>query len=513
MKTYRLKNIKWLLLLPLFIFGNCTDLSEKLYDSLSPNTFYTNEQEALSSLAGVYQRMSDVYNYGRPWRGMECGTDEFLIAARTNGGWYDGGQFHQFTTHTFDADNDLLNRAWQSIFGVIGAANAVIQSLQESPAADKLTGPIAEVQGLRAMAYFVALDFWGNVPIFTDARVDPSNLPKTDSRSDVFNFIESEMKAAAEALPSINDVDRASYYPRLTKEAMYTALATLYLNAQVYTGSGKWSETIDMCNKVISSGGYILEPDFIKSFEGDNYSSKELISSFSIDPTQTAGKNNYFRGAMHPDHQKVYDTSFAPAGGYATLIDAFNRYSDNDIRKNYLVWGPQYYLDGVTPLIDTKTNIGEQLVLIPFVDYTNAELNEGYRVLKYVPDGNWVGRDADNDIVLQRYADILLMKAEAIMRSNGSVEEAVGLVNQVRERSNAVDFTVADFKLHDILDERGREFLWEGCRRRDLIRFGDYFTGTWKFKTTVTPEWRGVYPIPTQQLIANPNLVQNPNYE
>jgi starch-binding outer membrane protein, SusD/RagB family len=506
--------IKWLLFLPLLIFGNCTNLNEELFDRLTPGTFYKNDKEALASLVGVYQKMRDVYYYNSAWRGMVIGTDEFIIPARTNGGFYDGGQYLQFVDHSFDADNELIAGAWQTIFGVIGAANYILQSFEESPNAKNLAGPIAEVRGLRAMTYYVALDFWGNVPIFTKSRIDPSSLPATNSRIEVFEFVENEMIAAAADLPSITEVDRAGYYPRLTKEAVYTALAKLYLNAQVYTGNAKWAETIDMCNKVIAkegSNGYLLEPVFITNFDENNDKSKELISSFSFDPSLNAGGNRHFRGTMHPDHKKVYNLSFAPAGGHCTLNEAFNRYEANDIRRKYIVWGPQFYLDGVTPLKDTQTNIGKQLVLIPIVDYTSSESNEGYRVMKYYP-GTFIGRDASNDIVLQRYSDILLMKAEALLRSGGSANEALDLVNRVRARSNATPFTSAEFTLHDILDERGREFLWECSRRTDMIRFGDYFTGRWQFKTTDTPEWRGIYPIPNKEIISNPNLIQNPNY-
>lgn len=108
-----------------------------------------------------------------------------------------------------------------------------------------------------------------------------------------------------------------------------------------------------------------------------------------------------------------------------------------------------------------------------------------------------------------RYADILLIKAEALYRM-GKTAEALDLVNQVRMRSSATPLT--NLTLQYIEDERGRELLWEGSRRRDMIRFGDYFTGIWKFHTTETPQSKGLYPIPEQQIIANKNLIQNPGY-
>ncbi|MBD0351882.1 MAG: RagB/SusD family nutrient uptake outer membrane protein, partial [Flavisolibacter sp.] len=107
--------------------------------------------------------------------------------------------------------------------------------------------------------------------------------------------------------------------------------------------------------------------------------------------------------------------------------------------------------------------------------------------------------------------EILLIKAEALLRSGGSASEALGLVNQVRQRSNATILNA--LTLNDILDERGRELIYEGTRRRDMIRFGTWFTGTWKYKTTVTPEYRKLLPIPVTELNANPALKQNPGYQ
>ena len=143
-------------------------------------------------------------------------------------------------------------------------------------------------------------------------------------------------------------------------------------------------------------------------------------------------------------------------------------------------------------------------------DIVAAQDNEGYKVLKYTPVGTtWSGFNADNDLVLERYSNVLLMKAEALFRT-GNAGDALKLVNQVRQRSKATP--LAALTLQDIEDERSREFIWEGCRRTDMIRFGDYFTGTWPFKTRQTETWRKFYPIPNQQLVANPNLSQNEGY-
>jgi hypothetical protein len=234
--------------------------------------------------------------------------------------------------------------------------------------------------------------------------------------------------------------------------------------------------------------------------------STELISSFSIDGTKNAGGNQFILYTQHELDQKKYNLPFIPANGYSTTQEALDRYEDRDARKGLIEYGPQTYLDG-SPLLLPN---GQQLVLVPVRDLVGAEGNEGYKVLKYTPVGaKWAGPNGDNDLVLIRYADILLMKAEAQFRKG--IPEALALVNQVRARSNAS--TLQSLTLKDIENERAREFIWEGHRRRDMIRFGTYFTGTWKFKTAQTPVWRGIYPIPAAQINANPNLKQNPNYQ
>lgn len=485
----------------------CTKLNEEKFGSLSPDNYYTSENAALSSVVGVYQLLSYNVDIGDPWRMKEFSTDEFIVPGRASGGWYDQSNV-DLTMHKEDVNNNTIARAWTYIFQEIGTANAVLESLEASPNKDNLKALIAETRALRAYGYFFAMDNWGNVPLVTVARIDPQNLPATTPRADVYNFIETEMLAAAADLPSARDVNHTAYYPRFTKESVYTALAYMYLNAEVYTGTQQWQKVVDMCNNVINSGAFSLTTNMIDNFASPTQAaSTEIISAFTKDPTQNAGNNQFILYTQNGLDQKKYNLPFGPANGYSTTQAALNRYESQDTRRNFIEYGPQYYQDGVTPL--TYTN-GQQLVLIPVQDIVSAQDNEGYKVLKYTPIGaKWSGFNADNDLVLERYSDVLLMKAEALFRL-GNAAGALPLVNQVRTRSNAT--ALSSLTLQNIEDERSREFLWEGCRRTDMIRFGDYFTGTWPFKTTQSEAFRKLYPIPYAQIVANPNLVQNPGY-
>jgi hypothetical protein len=488
------------------VISGCTKLDEEKFGSLSPDSYYQGEKEALSSVVGVYGLLSYNVDIGDPWRTKEFSTDEFIVPGRASGGWFDQNNI-DLTNHVENANNATIARSWTYIFQEIGTANAVLESLEASPNKGNLKALIAETRALRAYGYFFAMDNWGNVPLVTVARIDPKNLPGTTPRADVYKFIETEMLAATADLPSAKDVNHAAYYPRLTKESVYTALAYMYLNAGVYTGTPQWQKVVDMCDKVITSGAFSLMPNVIDNFASSTQvASTEIISAFTKDATQNAGSNQFMLYTNNGLDQLKYNLPFSPANGYSTTQAALDKYEDQDARKSMIEYGPQYYLDG-RPL---KYPNGTQLVLIPVQDIVSAQDNEGYKVLKYTPIGTkWSGFNGDNDLVLERYSNVLLMKAEALFRL-GNVTGALPLVNQVRVRSKATP--LASLILQNLEDERAREFLWEGCRRTDMIRFGDYFTGTWAFKTTQTAAFHQIYPIPNEQLTNNPNLVQNPGY-
>lgn len=492
------------------MLSGCLNLDEELYGRLSPETYYQTEEEALSSVVGVYQFLSYMSRAGGDgWRVSEYGTDEFFCPGRASGGWYDEANM-QIMAHKITPDNAALERVWeQSIFKIIGGANAVLASMESSPMRDNLKPLIAETRALRAYGYYYAMDYFGNVPLFTGAKVDANDLPKTAPRKEIFDFVVKEFAEAAADLPSITEVNRASYYPRLTKEAVYTALASVYLNAEVYAGQAHWADVVTMCDNVIKTNAYSLEDKVGDCFLATNEAnSSEVISAFAVDPSKGVDGNEFILYTQHALDQKKYNLAFAPANGYCFTDEALNRYEAGDERLELLEYGPQYYQDGVTPLCDDD---GNQLVLTTIKDMVAAQENEGYRVLKYSPVGvAWSGSRADNDYILERYSNVLLMKAEALFRQGQQPGEALELVNQVRRRSNLADWD--ELTLKKIEEERAREFIWENQRRRDMIRFGSYFTDTWFYKTTATEKWRGIYPIPAIQLNNNPNLEQNPNY-
>lgn len=491
---------------------SCTNLDEELYGRLTPDNYYQDEDQALASLAGCYEYMAYMSRGGGDsWRIGEYGTDELYCPGRSNGGWYDE-YVNQIMEHNCTPDNDRLNTCWNTyIFPGIGADNAVLASMEASPMAETtLKAPIAEARALRAYEYFYAMDYFGNVPIFTDPRPSADNMPTTNSRAEVYDFVVSEFLAAAADLPSAKDVD-ASYYPRLTKEAVYTLLASVYLNAEVYSGTAHWQDVVTMCDNVINSGAFSLAPKVGDCFLSTNEGTcPEVIIAFSVDPTKNVDGNQFILYAQHAADKEKYNLPFSPACGYCFSDEALSWYDDpNDERLNYLEYGPQVNLDG-TPLEDPD-HPGQQLVLGPLKSKTAAENNEGYRVLKYSPIGaTFSGFNADNDYIAERYSNVLLMKAEALFRLGQQPDEALRLVNQVRTRSNCQPFT--ELTLDNIEKERAREFIWENQRRKDMVRFGSFFTEKTFYADGNTDRSKAIYPIPAQQINANPNLVQNPGY-
>lgn len=512
MKT---KNIlKGLLVLGCFalLTPSCTNLDEELYGRLTPDSFFQTEEEAVSSVAGAYNYFARMFQAGGDgWRSAEYGTDELMCPGRSNGGWLDEN-VNQMMRHEVIPFNDRLNGLWNCIFPGIGLDNSLIETFEASPLKDQLKGVIAEVRALRAYQYYYAMDCFGNVPICTDARVSTTNLPTTSPRADVFNFVVEEFKLAIADLPSVKDVD-ASYYPRFTKESAQAALAFVYLNGEVYSGKAYWKEVVDLCDAIINTGAFDLEGRVGDCFRADmEGKTKEVITAISVDKSKGVDGNQFILYAQHATDQQKYGLPFAPACGYCFDDTALNRYEEGDERLELLEYGPQFYLDG-SPIMDPD-HVGQQLVLTTIKDFIAAENNEGYRVLKYTPVGaSFSGSDGNNDYIVERYSNVLLMKAEALVRQGQNLTTALDLVNQVRNRSELPSLTAGELTLAAIEKERANEFIWEGKRRPDMIRFGSYFNTTWSYKKTVTPEWRGIYPIPGQQISANPNLKQNPNYE
>ena len=505
----------------LLLLTDCT-LDEEVYSIYTPDTYYDNETQVLSSLSGIYRNFCLLSQGGQPYRVIELSADQLMIPGRSNG-WWVSETFYQLMEHTWTAD--LNYRPYGSFFSIVGQTNALIASLELSNL-DGLDNAKAELRSLRAYAYFLLMDLYGNVPIFTAAKVEAADLPKQNTRVEVFDFIVSELTDALTDLPSQNDVG-SEYYGRFTKEAAYSLLATIYLNAEIYTGTAHYDDVLTYTNLVINSGAYSLLTDYAEVFAYDNEENAEQIFSGVYTPNITGGLGQAFTIKNLPGISGgLFDLPYTPQNGYAVRQGLLDLYEDQDVRK-------KMFLGGCGPLIDPRngdTVMVENVVTdanstlyelgistsgpVPYITVAltalrDQPLNAGIRWLKWGLDPDTNGGQDNNDFAFLRYADVLLMKAEALLRSGGDIDDAIALINQVRDRSNAS--SLETLTLDDIIDERGRELCFEMTRRRDLIRFGK-FTESWEFKDDDDGSFRTLFPIPPSELSSNPNLVQNPGY-
>ncbi len=488
----------------------------------------------------------------------ECSTDEAILPAR-GGNWYDGASYERLHRHTWTPDHNWVTTAWNDATGLIGTCNQTLYILKNAPEGSAKNTSLAEVRTMRAYAYWELMDFYGGVPLDT---VYPSpGLQARASRQEVFDFVESELKSVLPFLKT--DVD-ASTYGKPTQYFAYALLAKLYLNAKVYTGTDRYDDCIAACDAIISSGKYAVQPrsSYLQMFNPDNGPStqSEFIFAIPYDPSTSSGYLFYGRYDLNRNLGMKYGYSGAtmgsnvdpvvnqtsgnglvnskPSGPRSTLSSFLNYFlaDENDIRLKQWLYGPQYWNTG-NPIMVKTTNLGynqfysgsdgSATYIYPLnidtaiqlrqnetlFDCGNDEIswNQGARNIKFFPDKSSTTRNQNNDAPVSRYSDILLMKAEAILRGGNPTlsQTALSLVNMVRDnRSTSPQWTTVN--LEELYEERCREFAWECLHRNDMIRF-DKYENIYGFKTN-TDTYRRLFPIPTAAITANPKLEQNSGY-
>lgn len=507
-------------LLVVFATQSCTDLDEEIFGNLTDKTFPTTEEQFISALGATYTSLYGWANHGSIMSLQEVSSDEMMIPQRGSD-WFDGGIWLRTHRHQYLPTEDPVNNGWNFLYGGINNCNrvtALFETLVQDGKvpAEQAAAFIGEVKVLRALFYYWLLDAYGNVPIVTSfADSDPN--PATKSRAEVFAFIESELKANVSNLTKTVD---GSTYARMTYYAGQALLAKLYLNSEVYTGKAQWDAAIAACNEVINGGKYSLSGSYFDNFDADNdKKSTENMFVIPYDRNQAQGFNLPMM-TLHYTSQETFNLTAQPWNGYCTLQEFYDSYENTDLRKgvsgnqkirgNFLA-GPQYKADGVTRTMDSSPDDpdGPPVNFTPAVNALepNAQRQAGARVGKfqYVIGGT---DNMDNDYPLLRYGDVLLMKAEALWRKSAGDAEALALVNQIRARAGVAPFGA--LTADNLLAERGREMFYEGWRRQDLIRFGKY-NDPWAFKPASVAS-KNIFPIPQNQINANPNLKQNPGY-
>jgi len=532
------------------------------------------------------------------WLAQEVTTDEAVI------GWADGSlpDYHE---HDWNENNEFITALYNRIIYQITSCNAFLRETTDGKlSARGVDGNLleniqvyrSEVRFLRALSYFHAIDLFGNFPFVTENDEVGFFFPEQIKRADLFNFVESELLDIEDTLLA----PRANEYGRADQAAAWTLLAKLYLNAEVYTKTARYSDCINFSEKVINSG-YSLEATYDNLFLADNHTTNGIIFPIAFDGlrTQSFGGTTFLihaavGGGMDP-------ADFGINGGWggnrttSALVNTFNSGIDlmasNDKIGGATTWG---IVGSATPnswngpdVILHQTNTTDVLqAFVSLVDgeikfrkdndwngtdfgddgsniavsaglykitvnintqefklekdpralfYTDGQeleiesistFTDGYAITKFKnidqngnPGSDSTGDFTDTDFPLFRLADVYLMYAEANLRGGGGSEaNAISYMNELRARANNFG-TVTSINLDFILNERARELYWEGHRRTDLIRFGQFTNGSyvWPWKGGVkegvpTPTYLNLFPIPATDLNANPNLQQNPSY-
>lgn len=476
------------------------------------------------------------------WRTQEVTADEIVIPARPNG-WVDGGVYKRLHQHKWTADDDPVYQGWFRTYSGITNTNKIIAQLETG--AIPLEGAqgaaaIAELRVLRASYYYILLDIYGNVPLTTSFDVPEGFLPEQASRQEVYDFV---VKEITESIPDLSESDGPEMYGRFNKWAAYTLLAKIYLNAEVYSGTPQWEKCIEACNAVINSGKkYRLETSQKSVFLTENQDSPEIIFAIAIDRNYTTDWNAFdiHMQTLQPANQATYDLEVTPWGGMAAIpqfIDTFDP-EDSRLTENY-IYGQQYSSTGEILNGTLGATAGKPLAYIneiPSID--QSEEIHGYRLGKFeIAKGS--STILNNDFPVFRYADVLMMKAESLLRT-GHPDDAADLVTEVRERAfrsnpekakvtgaELLEGSTYDYGLRSgdditheggddiqygrFLDELGWEFNQEGHRRQDMIRFGVFTTKSW-FAHSPGGSHAILYPIPQQALNTNTKLDQNDGY-
>lgn len=506
----------------------------EIYDSA--NSLYINAVASLYNYIGAHEEgeglqgtCRGIYDYNT------LTTDEAIIPIR-GGNWYDGGLWKNMYDHTWTAtDTDLYN-VWKYLYKVIVLSTKSLETIEKHKALlteQQRVDYSAEVRAVRAMYYYYAMDMFGRIPILQSATQKTADI-RQSNRSDVFWYVVKELQDVAPLLANEHSNLQGNYYGRVTRPVAWFLLAKLSLNAEVYTdddwtdssrpdgktimfdieGNKKnaWQTCVHYCD-LITAAGYTLEADYTKNFAVHNEGSTENIFTIPLDKILYLNEFHYLFRSRHYAHGGAYSGA-SENGTCATLhtmaVNGFGTETpDARLDMNFYtgkveVDGKYVTLDDGTPLEYKPLAVEENLTASPYLETAGA------RMKKYEVDRTAYsdGRMPDNDIVLYRYADVLLMKSEAKVRNGESGDEEM---NAVRSRVGMPSLSAT---LDNILNERLLELVWEGWRRQDMIRFGTY-CNQYDIHTPSEADKKGyttVFPIPEKARELNPNLKQNPGY-
>lgn len=515
------------------------NLDEIVYSNIMESTYNYQEKDFDANIAGAYSVLRSATQMSF-WQLQEL-TGCCVVTPANASGWDDGGIYKVKHLHTWTSELGEISNIWNDYFRGIVLCNSAIEKIEKNmiPVSSDIrrNQGLAELRALRAYYYWLILDNFGDAPLVTAVTQD---FPEKTPRTKIFDFI---IKDLEDAIPNLREEQDNSTYGAINKWAGNCLLANLYLNAGVYTGTPRWEDCIKACDAVIQSGKCGLAPNYRDNFLSAGVeNSKEILFTIPYDYYKGVTGNWLYMNAWHKELKKKYLTALEPnaAGGPKAIPQFIDIYEDCDGRlDDTWLHGEQYDVNG-NVLRGCYDKIGEPLNFtkeLPNGLYTNEM--EGYRVNKYEvsKDEQW---SSNTDIPIFRYSEILMMKAECLLRLGRG--GAGDLVTQVRNRNfknNPSKATVTDddlkgdskyqwgyvedyqiidpgdrtpVELGGLFDEYLREFCYESHCRRDMIRFGVYTSKSW-LSHKPNGDYRNVFPIPENVLTSNPKIEQNQSYK
>ena len=490
-------------------------------DSKTENSVKSNLEEAEQALAKIYASLALTGQQGPTGspdvQGIDEGTSQFtrllfymqeLPTDEAVVAWSDPGvpDFHNMN---WTPSNGIIEGMYYRLAQTVSFANSFISTNQDSQFQEMKTYGVAEARFIRAYAYYYLMDLFGATPIVTEVK---DKLTENDrkSRAEVFDFIESELKAIENELKA----PKTNQYGRVDQAAAWALLSRLYLNAEVYTGNARWADCMTYAKKVIDNGSYTLVNDYNYLFLADNDTNgaqNENIFTANFDGlnSQTwAGSTFLVHAAIGGDmNAENYGVGSGWGGIRSTkaLVEKFNGTATpptswTDKRAMFYTQGQEYEINSVS-------NFKHGYAITKYKNVTSAG------VKGKDPGGNYV----DTDVALIRLAEMYLNYAEAAFKT-GNQSDARTYLNRLRQRAGVSD--LSSITEEEILNERARELYWEGFRRTDLIRFNRFTEGSylWPFKGgvaagTAVDNFRKLYPIPANVVLASGGVIkQNTGY-
>ncbi len=500
--------------------ASCINLDEEVYSYISQDNFFTSEEQVAIYAGRAY---TSLQNWGseQSWLTMDMLLgDEACAPINPEGAWNDNGRYKELQEHRIPTASKLNLMTWDFIFDGIAACNDVIYALENSKFEfDGRARVLSEIRVLRAFFYYIAADGYDNVP-FCINKLDTS-YPKPQNRAFLFGWIENEILTNIENLA---DSRETNYYGRITKGVANTLLTKLYINAPVWGQPAQYDKAAAAAKAVITSGTYSLAANYKDNFIVHNETSPEAIFAIPYSTQYIESSDNAFCLFALTLSANIAKKKYSIGDGWYGYVgqpDFIETYEEGDKRlTDTYLFGQMYDKEGREMSISIKGSKDPVPYIIdpifPESDFVNgrSELEGAFlHKWEYQNDGLLTSYkiSMENDIFIFRYADVILLYAEALLRDGKGLDAlALDGLKQIRKRAGLEE--ISNWDLDKLYIERGHEMALEGWRRQDMVRFGTY-QNTWWAKKERTPDGKVLLPIPSEILNANPNLVQNEGYK